>query len=822
MVLPRRAIVELVVLGSVAGLIAFGLAYATGIYGARPRSQETIDPTKLEAGGSTFSLHEGASELTVKSADGKLSRDVQLSIVVDGAARPVSISREQMRATSAAGFTASFPLAIGADTVEGALDVQVDPPNDALHVELRARGNVVEGHTLSLRMDLSANGQIVFASGTGEIADGATVTGAAAVVDADPHPLGIVSSRGELSISAVVDDANAPLDTLRLSATSPPRSFPSDEEIATDLRIAVGASSTAIWRSLYALAGIPTLKVKGSVTGTSDRAHIFGRDSDGEPQVRATASPGNSFDLDVPANVVEWYASIDAARASALASFIPGSKKDLVLDVSPGGELHVTISDYDTHKPIVARLLVRGVDGSVDPSFGADYRASGAGPIIDSQSGEVRTPLPSGRYRVAVTKGIEWSIDAKEIEIAAGRTVDVELSPRHVVPTPGMVACDLHVHSRPSFDSPVTVEDRVLSLASAGIEFAVPTEHNVVGDYTLAIATLGLQREFLSVNGVEVTTYGHGFGHFGVFPYPLTQKVPPYHNSSPALVFDKAREGDFKHERVLVVHHPRLPKGIGYFNIVGFSSKGAKPSIHGRMDFDALEVFNGYDDETIPRVEEVLRDYYALMNAGYHQGVTGSSDSHRIQFHWAGYPRTMVLLPGAPDRGIEGVDTAAIVAAIKHGHTEATNGPIIEFELAGGHPGDERSTQDDPLHGHVRVRAAPWIDVTRVDIVVGGHVMQTFDVPPRPTEIGPIDGTADEIAQKSIRFDEDVTVSIGGDNGWVQVVVRGDRRMDDVLPFMPVQPFAFTTPVWIVRHYAAPPSTNPQSSSGSKSALPPP
>jgi hypothetical protein len=46
--------------------------------------------------------------------------------------------------------------------------------------------------------------------------------------------------------------------------------------------------------------------------------------------------------------------------------------------------------------------------------------------------------------------------------------------------------------------------------------------------------------------------------------------------------------------------------------------------------------------------------------------------------------------------------------------------------------------------------------------------------------------------------------------------------MDDVLPFMPVQPFAFTTPVWIVRHYAAPPSTNPQGPASSKSAQPPP
>jgi len=79
-----------------------------------------------------------------------------------------------------------------------------------------------------------------------------------------------------------------------------------------------------------------------------------------------------------------------AARASALASFIPGSSKDMVLDVSPGGELHVTITDPDTKLPVTARLLVRGIEGSVDPSFGPDYRASGAGPIIDAHQGDAR------------------------------------------------------------------------------------------------------------------------------------------------------------------------------------------------------------------------------------------------------------------------------------------------------------------------------------------------------------------------------------------------------------------------------------------------
>ena len=117
------------------------------------------------------------------------------------------------------------------------------------------------------------------------------------------------------------------------------------------------------------------------------------------------------------------------------------------------------------------------------------------------------TPLPSGRYRVAATRGIEWSVDAKVIDISPGRVTEVELAPRHVVPTPGVLGCDLHVHARPSFDTPVTPEDRVLSLAAAGIDFAVPTEHNIIGDYSSAIDTLGLRSDFLSVTGVEVTTY---------------------------------------------------------------------------------------------------------------------------------------------------------------------------------------------------------------------------------------------------------------------------------------------------------------------------
>ena len=567
-----------------------------------------------------------------------------------------------------------------------------------------------------------------------------------------------------------------------------------------ELSVVLAASSTTIWRSLAGILGQRTATVSGRVTGTNALAMVVGLDAQGGMQVRAAVSRQGTFSLEVPDSVTRWYAAIDPGRASSIATLTPGSSGELTLDVGPGGDLHVTIVDADTRAPLTARLLVRGMDGSVDPNFGPDYRGSGAGPVIDALRGDVLTPLPAGRYRVAATKGIEWSVDAKVVDIAPGRSTDVELAPRHVVPTPGVYGCDLHVHARPSFDTPVTMEDRVVSLVAAGIDFAVPTEHNLVGNYAPALDTLDLAQELASVPGVEVTTYGKGFGHFGAFPYAPGDPVPPFKRTTINAVFRAVRAGD--PNRYFQLNHPRLPKGIGYFNIISFDPRASRAQLHARMDFDGIEVFNGYDSERTDRVEQVLRDYWALLNFGWRYTATGSSDSHRIQFHWAGYPRTMVAVAGTreADREDAPPDPLAVVANIKSGHATVTIGPIIEFDVEGVHPGDEVQSRADPLRCHVRVRAAPWIDVSAVEVVVNGRVEQTFEVPSRPLELGPELGTIEEARTRTLRFDAAMDVSVGPDNGWVMVIARGRRRMDDVLPFMPCMPFAFTNPVYIVRH----------------------
>jgi hypothetical protein len=771
---------------------------ARGCSSSRPRASVRLSlGTTLVARDVSFTIHTGPeSRVTLRSLDGAVERDLAMWVVVDGVARSLELARSQMRFEADA-VIGSSTLEFGDSTVEASIAFRVGREDDALIAVVSLPPQAEGGHTIGLRYEVATLGRVAFVSGTGALADLGTVSGRFVSIDADPYAIGFASALGALDVSAVSDEGAEQGSPMRLTVTSPVSELGGPDRGVTALRVVVAPSAQKLWGTLYQVSGVVTAHVKGFVAGIGRHARVFGLDEDGTPQVVADVDADGHFALDVPNTVVEWYAALDPARTSSPVHFTPGTPWDLRLDVSPGGDLQARILDPDTGKPITARLLVHGIDGTLDPSFGPDYRASGAGPIIDALWGEVMTPLPEGRYRVAATKGIEWSVDAKTVVIEPGGHVAVDLSPRHVVPTPGVLGADLHVHARPSFDTPVSAEDRVLSLVSAGIDFAVPSEHNIVGDYGPMIATLDLTHELSYVPGVEVTTFTPRFGHFGVFPYPHIP-VPPYRATTPNGLFNAAHRGD--PTRILQVNHPRLPMAIGYFNVFHYEpQKGQEPPASMRMDFDTIEVFNGYDMAKNERVEAVMHDWFALLNQGYRYTATGSSDSHRIQYQWAGYPRTLIAVGEAASGEKGPVDTSAVVAALKKGHATVTNGPIIELEMEGAHPGDELVTVEDPIRAHIVVRAAPWIDVTSLEIVAGNKTLKTLPIASRPTKLGPELGTREEAEARSVRFDQELSLPLDAANTWVVVVARGTRKLDDVLPFMPTVPLGFTNPVWVTR-----------------------
>jgi hypothetical protein len=727
-------------------------------------------------------------------------RDVSLSIVVDGQAGPLTF--EDAPPTRLGLYEkANVTFDVAGQTSQGTLTLTVQPDADSVGIQLSVPSREGRGkHSVGVRAEVSTGGRSAFLSGVGEIADTGAMKGQMLLLDAQRVTLGFASAGGPLDVAGVADESDEIGTPMRLDITGP--TVPLNEVGApsvADLHVVLGSSSRVVG-ALARLGGEPAFHVKGEVTGASGAARVYGLDASGSPELRIDTDANGHFATSAPASVIEWYATLGSSLTSTPVRFVPGTASDLKLDVAPGGTLRIRVTDPDTKKPLTARIIVRGEGSTLDPSFGPDYRATGAGPLIDALRGEVETPLPEGHYRVLATKGIEWSIDEKSVVISPGHTASIELAPRHVVPSDGVIDCDLHVHARPSFDSPVTAEDRVLSLVAAGIDFAVPSEHNIVGDYGPMLGALDLTRELSFVTGVEVTTYSPRFGHFGVYPYPKGP-VPPFRATNAAQIFAAAHKDP---ARILQVNHPRLSKGIGYFDIVHFDNKAPKPPGTMRTDFDAIEVYNGFDANTPERVLAVLHDWYSLLNQGFHYIATGSSDSHRVQYQWAGYPRTMVSIPvTAPVDEALGVDPLAVISALKKGHAYVTSGPILDLEVEGAHPGEEASAVGGRVRAHITVRAAPWVDVTSVDIVVGGRVVQTIPIEPKKTITGPEEGSLRDAQLRTLRLEETVNVDVVPTEGWVLLVAHGTRKEDDVLPFMPVPPLAFTNPVWLIHDPAA-------------------
>ena len=97
-----------------------------------------------------------------------------------------------------------------------------------------------------------------------------------------------------------------------------------------------------------------------------------------------------------------------------------------------------------------------------------------------------------------------------------------------VVPTPGWISADFHVHSIKSVDSNMALPTRASSYAVEGVDLVVSTDHNYVTDLAPTIDALKLNDWLASSVGLELTSLE--MGHFNGFPLAL-QPGPIQHGS---------------------------------------------------------------------------------------------------------------------------------------------------------------------------------------------------------------------------------------------------------------------------------------------------
>jgi hypothetical protein len=450
---------------------------------------------------------------------------------------------------------------------------------------------------------------------------------------------------------------------------------------------------------------------------------------------------------------------------------------------APQGSLQVLVVD-EAGRPLPAKVRLDR-EGSDAPLFPDDGDLSGVDRFMWTGNGSLERDLPVGRYGVLVTCGIERDAHRQSVFIGAGKRVRIEATLRRVIDTPGWIGADLHLHQAPSVDAEIGLAERVIAIAAEGVEFAVATDHYAVTDLAPTVRWLRerglLTLPLQTMIGTEVSTLGRRFGHFNVFPLRAGQNVV-YQDTTPSALFADARRQS--PTGVLQVNHPRLGANLGYFTYHGLDENTGDPAVAGyNPDFDTLEVYNGDDAYKLENVRRVLYDWIHLLGRGRRYAATGSSDSHKLAFLDPGLPRTLIR-HGAASGDDQDVNASPqqIIAAIKRGNSIVTSGPILDVSIDGKGPGETVRAAGARVKLRVVVRAAPWIDVRAVEVLVGGRGERVHWVEvPR--------------SRRPIRLDRTFDLRLTGKT-FVIVTARGERGLANAAR-KDTLPFAFTNPIWL-------------------------
>jgi hypothetical protein len=233
---------------------------------------------------------------------------------------------------------------------------------------------------------------------------------------------------------------------------------------------------------------------------------------------------------------------------------------------------------------------------------------------------------------------------------------------------------------------------------------------------------------------------------------------------------------------VVIINHPR--GNPNYFDYVGFDPVTGDVARAQDWDeeFTLVEVFN--DKDWRRAFDNDVRDWLSLLDHGRRVFAVGSSDSHSISSSPVGYPRTCLEV-GTDDPTM--LTPELVRDALAAGHGTISGGVYVDTWVGAAGPGDEATGLGARTRVRIRVQAASWIDVDRIDVVVDGAVVQQIDIasedadPLRPTT----------------RFDREVEIDVATTGSYVIVAAYGDSALEPVHPGR--IPFGVANPIFLRR-----------------------
>ena len=446
---------------------------------------------------------------------------------------------------------------------------------------------------------------------------------------------------------------------------------------------------------------------------------------------------------------------------------------DIALDVKPAAKLRVQIVD-ETGRAASARMYVTGSDGLAYAPRGTvnRYAAMAAEPYFHAE-GSFEVDLPAGPTILEATRGLEYRLVRRTVDLEPGMTADLQLQlvRWENMAGRGWFSGDAHIHANYTAEhhQVITAEDVRLYVSAEDLNNANMMVANSNGAFIHDAQffegrphSVSLPNRIIYWN--EEMRGGPLFGHMSFFNlkslvHPLYTgfRETPNWEDWPAN-FNQASAAQKQGAAVTYVHPTMAPN---------FEATGIKelPIDVALGQVDAIDVISNADELA------AMELWYRLLNCGFHLAASAGTDAFtNVADHYApGHGRVYVFTGN-------GMRYDEWIRNYKRGHSFASNGPVILFTLNGKDPGEEVAVTEGPMQ-RFRVKAIvnSQVPLDRVEVIVNGQPAITRQA----------------AGQTNIVIDEDVTLK---GSAWVAVRAIGPGHR---LVLNDVHAFAHTSPVYV-------------------------
>lgn len=393
-----------------------------------------------------------------------------------------------------------------------------------------------------------------------------------------------------------------------------------------------------------------------------------------------------------------------------------------ITEILSEASLHIEVYDKTSGALLPARITVANAEGALQ-TVGASsggYLAVRPG-VVYTGNGKASFGLPSGKFTIYATRGIEYGVDSLQLILKPGDQIHEKLYINHEVPTEGWISSDTHIHTfTHSGHGDATMQERAITIAAEGIELPIMTDHNVHINIGPTSKEMQVNAYFTPVIGNEVTTR---FGHFNIFPVTGKTPIPEIKAENWDVLYRNMQKT--VGQGVIILNHARdVHGGFRPFDQERHIGNAGVNLEGWQVPANAMEVINSGALQT--DFMRLYRDWFGMLNRGYSMTPIGASDSHDVSRYSVGQARTYIRSQ-SEDPGK--IDVNEAIQNIREGKVMVNFGLLTEMVIDQQYGPGDLAPNIGEINVSVHVLGPGWLDADTVSLYANGIKVREAVIP---------------------------------------------------------------------------------------------